>query len=324
VSLEPQTPVRSTRIATIPLVLLAFVCGSGVAFQSRINGELGQRLHDGFAAADVSFASGLILVLIVLAFSRHGRRGFRQVASAVRSREVPFWYVLGGSAGAFLVLGQGIAAGVLGAALFTVGVVAGQTVGGLVVDRRGLGTMLPKPLTIPRVVGSAIALIAVGVAVSTQLTGNEPFWLLLLPLAAGLGQSWQQAVNGQVRAIAESALTSTLINFIVGTIVLTIALSVDVALAGWPSRFPTEPWVYLGGPVGVCFIAISAMIVRSLGVLLLSLGTIAGQLVTSLLIELVAPVAGHPVTLTTAVGTSLTLVALVIAEIPRRRAKASK
>ncbi len=47
--------------------------------------------------------------------------------------------LLGGACGALTVSTQGLTAGILGVSLFTVGVVAGQTLHGLVLDRIGFG-----------------------------------------------------------------------------------------------------------------------------------------------------------------------------------------
>lgn len=312
---EPTTRRRSVHIG---LIALGVVCGAGVATQSRVNGQLGSLIHDGFAAAVISFGSGLIIILIALSFLPKGRRGIRLVVTAVRDREMPFWYALGGAGGAFLVLSQGLVAATLGVALFSVGIVAGQTIGGTIVDRRGLGTMPARSLTVQRLVGSILALAAVIVAASTEVSTSVPIWMLVLPLLAGLVQSLQQAVNGQVRAVSESVVTATLINFVVGTTVLVIAFLVHSSLVGFPTRLPTEPWLYVGGSIGVVFIAVSAAIVRSIGVLLLTLATIAGQLITSLLLDVLAPTSRAGITPTTVLGTLLTLVAVVIAAVPAR------
>jgi transporter family-2 protein len=317
-SVPPPEQSTRRRSAHIGLVALGVVCGAGVATQSRVNGQLGSVIHDGFAAAVISFGSGLVLVLIALIFMPNGRRGVSRVVTAIRNGDMPFWYALGGAGGAFLVLSQGLVAATLGVALFSVGIVAGQTIGGTVVDRRGLGSMPSRALTVQRIVGSILALLAVVVAASTQVSASVPLWMLVLPFLAGLLQALQQAVNGQVRAVSESVATATLTNFIVGTTVLLIAFLIHSAIVGWPTRLPTAPWLYLGGAIGVIFIAVSAAIVRSIGVLLLSLATIAGQLVTSLLLDIFAPTSHEGVTLTTILGTVLTLVAVVIAAIPSR------
>ncbi len=317
-SVPPAEPSTRRRSAHIGLVALGVLCGAGVAAQSRVNGQLGSLIHDGFAAALISFGSGLVIILIAVIFMPNGRRGVTRMVTAIRNGNMPFWYALGGAGGAFLVLSQGLVAAALGVALFSVGIVAGQTIGGTVVDRRGLGSMPSRALTVQRIVGSILALVAVVVAASTQVSASVPLWMLALPFLAGLLQALQQAVNGQVRAVSESVATATLTNFIVGTTVLLIAFLIHSSIVGWPTRLPTEPWVYLGGAIGVVFIAVSAAIVRSIGVLLLSLATIAGQLVTSLLLDILAPTSREGVTLTTILGTVLTLVAVVIATIPSR------
>jgi len=317
-SAEPVQPIARRRSAHIGLVALGVVCGAGVATQSRVNGQLGAAIHDGFAAAVVSFGSGLVIVLIALIFMRKGRQGVVRIASAIRSGEMPFWYVLGGAGGAFFVLSQGLVAATLGVALFSVGIVAGQTIGGTIVDRRGLGTLPARSLTVQRIAGSILALIAVVISASTQVSASVPAWMLLLPFVAGLVQAVQQAVNGEVRAVSQSVVTATLGNFTVGTALLVIAFVIHSAIVGWPTRLPSEPWLYVGGGIGVIFIAVGAAIVRSIGVLLLSLATIAGQLVTSLLLDVFAPTSREGVTLTTILGTALTLVAVVIATLPSR------
>jgi transporter family-2 protein len=178
--------------------------------------------------------------------------------------------------------------------------------------------MAAKAVTWTRLIGSAIALAAVIWAVSSELVSSIPFWMLAMPFVAGLGIGWQQAVNGQVRGLAESALTATLINFVVGTAVLLIAAVVHSSLVGWPTHLPSNPLLYIGGAMAVCFIAAAAILVRMTGVLLLGLGMIAGQLTTSLVLDLVAPIPGHLVAGTTIAGTVLTLLAVGLAAVPSR------
>ncbi|WBU37848.1 DMT family transporter [Homoserinibacter sp. YIM 151385] len=306
-----------------PVVALAtaaaFAAGTLVALQSRLNGELGLRLGDGFLAALISFGGGFLLLTIGMLLRPAGRRGFREVRSALAERRIPWWLVLGGAAGAFLVLSQGLTAALLGVALFTVATVVGQTISAAVIDARGLGTMHPKPITVTRLAGSVLALAAVGWAVSARIDGDAPLWALVMPFVAGLGIGYQQAVNGQVRVVASSALTATFINFLVGSGVLAV-LALGHALVVRPELTPpAEFWLYLGGPIGIVFIGGATIIVRITGVLLMGLATVAGQLVASVGLDLLAPSPGHEVAGSTILGTALTLVAVAIAAIPSRR-----
>lgn len=297
----------------------ALLVGILTALQSRINGELALRIGDGYVAALISFGSGLVLLLSILVFWAPGRHGLRRVVEAVWRRRIPWWYVCGGMAGAFFVLSQGLTAGILGVALFTIAFVCGQTISGLVVDRVGMGTMAPVAITVTRLAGSLLALAAVVWSVSAQLSADIPFWVILLPFLAGIGLGWQQAANGQVRVVAQSAMTATLINFIAGTTVLAVAAAVHVGIVGAPTRFPSEIGLYTGGVLGAGFIGLAIVVVKRSGVLLLGLGGIAGQLATALVLDIAAPVAEHPISAPTVIGTVLTLIAVAIAASPSAR-----
>jgi len=293
-------------------VVFSVVIGALYALQSRVNGELGVRIGDGFAAAVISFGSGLVILCVGLLVWPTGRRGLTRVRAAVRGKELSWWHLLGGVSGAFFVLSQGLTASLLGIALFSVAVVAGQTVSGLLMDRFGIGPGGRRSLTLAKVIGVALALVAVVWTVSGQLQSDVPLWLLWLPLVAGVGQGWQQAVNGHVRIVARSALTATFLNFLTGTIALLIAAVAHGLAVGFPTSLPGDPWLYLGGVIGCIFIAGAAVVVRTTGVLLLGLAIVAGQLLCALVIDLVAPTSGHPLTFTTVGGSALALVAVLI------------
>jgi len=298
---------------TLPLAVLgAVACGAGVATQSRINGQLGAELNDGYVGAVISFGSGLIILTLLMLVVRSGRAGAAKTIAAIRAREIPWWYAAGGAAGAFFVLSQGLASAALGVALFSIGVVCGQTVSGVVIDRIGLGHVEPRLLSAQRLIGAGLALAAVAVAASSQFGGESNPWLFLLPFAAGLAIAWQQGVNGQIRRLSGSVLTATFGNFVVGTAVLLVAATVHTLIVGWPQQFPTNPVLYIGGAIGVVFIGLGAAVVGVTGVLLLTLGTISGQLLMSLVLDLVVPVAGHAVQWTTFAGIALALAAVVI------------
>lgn len=305
-------------------VVVAVICGGLVATQSRINGELGHQLGDGYLAAVISFGSGFVILAVMSTFLPSLRRGVATVFSSIRRGRTPWWYAVGGTAGALFVLSQGLTAAILGVALFTVATVTGQTLSGLLVDRRGLGTMAPKPITAFRVIGAALAVAAVVFSVSPEIRGGVAWWVLVLPIAAGLGLGWQQAVNGQLREISGSALTATFFNFMVGASVLAIVFGVHALVSGMPERLPSDPVLYVGGALGILFVAGYAVVVRYTGVLLMGLGAIAGQLAGSLVFDLVLPVAGRAIEWTTVVGTVVTFVAIAIASVPTARSGADR
>ena len=299
---------------------LAVFAGTAIPVQSRINGALGARLQDSIAAALISFVVGLVIMIAVSALLPRGRAGAAQLLPALRERRFPRYYVMAGAIGAYFVLSQTLTVALLGVAVFTVAAVAGQTLTGLVVDRLGIGPAGKKSLTVMRVVGAVLTIAAVAWAVSPKISGSgsvsDLLLPVLLPLTAGMLMSFQQAMNGTTGMHYGTPITATLVNFIVGTTVLGAVWGVKVAVSGVGEALPGEWYLYLGGPMGCIFIGLSALLVRSLGVLLTSLGMIGGQLVGSLLLDIIFPAPGSVVVAATILGTLLTLAAIVVATLP--------
>jgi len=298
---------------TVVGVLAAFVGGLGGAAQSRVNGALAGSLHNGIAAALVSNLTALALVTVAMATAPAARAGLCLAVGRLRQGTLRPWEFLGGACGALYVASQGVSAGVLGLAVFTVAVVAGQTGGGLAVDRAGIAPGGRRPVTRFRALGAAVTVAAVAVAVSGRLHAGTTLALAVLPLLAGVALAVQGAVNGRVQRAAGAVLPAVFINALVGTVALVLAFGVAVAAQGWPEgALPAQPWLYLGGVIGVGFTAIGVAVVRRIGVLLLGLAVIAGQLTGALVLDLVAPGPAGAPGLAGFVGVGLTLVAVLI------------
>lgn len=297
----------------------AVLIGALTALQARINGTLGAEIGDGIVAAAISFSSGLLILVALSALLPEGRRGFGRLVSGIRSRSIPPWMLLGGLAGAFTVASQGLTVATIGVALFTVGFVAGQTTGGLVLDRVGYGPAGVVPVTVRRLVGAVLAIAGVIVCLSGDALGAVPLWMLVVPAIAGAGVAWQQGTNGRLRVRVESPLTATLVNFVGGTAVLVVAAVVHVGVVGAPRVIPTEPWLYVGGAVGVVYIFLSAVVVRRTGVLLLGLGSVVGLLSTSVLLDALWPAPAAPSTPVALLASAVAIVGVIVAAVPWRR-----
>jgi transporter family-2 protein len=303
---------------------LAFVVGVLVVVQSRSNGELAVAVHDGLFAAVLSFGTGALILLVIIGLRPRTRRALGTALPALlRSGQLRWWHLIGGLGGALLVAGQGIAVPLLGVALFTVGMVAGNTGTSLAVDRSGLGPGVPRPLTPRRVVAAIGVTIAVALAVSGRFSsGDLVLWAVALVLCAGAATALQSAVNGQVAVRTGDPFAATSVNFAVGLTALLVALAIE-HLAGhaWIAPPPPweQPWLWLGGPVGVLFIASSTIVVKPLGVLLFGLLNIAGQLTGSLVSDLVFPTQGTVVSWQLLAGMALTAASVVLAATRSRR-----
>ncbi|HUQ61753.1 DMT family transporter [Lentzea sp.] len=295
--------------------LLATAGGVAIAVQARVNGTLATSLHNGLLAALVSFAGGWLVLLVVVLSRQSGRDGLLRLRDALAHRRIRWWECVGGVSGAVLVGSQGLAVATIGVAVFTVAVVIGQVVSSMVVDNLGVGPGEPKPITKTRVAGAAVGVIAVTIAVSHRFTSPGTLWLAVLPLVAGLLMGWQQAVNGLVREAADNSVATILVNFTVGTAAL--ALVNAVTWGGVPGAFPSDWWLYLGGLLGIVGVGGAIASVRFIGVLMVGLCGVSGQLIGAVLLDAVS---GH-LALPTAIGVALTLVSVGIAALPSGRMK---
>ncbi|WP_106816876.1 DMT family transporter [Microbacterium timonense] len=295
----------------------AAVIGILTAVQARINGQLGARIGDGFAAAVISFGSGLVVLIVLSLVLPQGRRGFAALSKGMRERTIPVWMLCGGVAGALSVATQSLAVGIIGVALFTVGVVAGQTVSGLLLDRSGIGPAGTVAVTPARLIGGLLAMLAAAVSLAGGV--HAPPVFVILPFLVGAGIAWQSAVNGRLRQRVGTPLTATLVNFIGGTAVLGIAELVHTGVAGPPAAYPADAWLYVGGVIGVAYIFLAAALVPYTGVLLLGLGTVVGQVVTSVVIDALWPTSAAPSLAQSLLMSTLAILSVVVAAVPWRR-----
>ena len=328
-SSPPPTPVRPSRTGAWAL-LASVAAGALAAVQAGVNGALAERsgsdVHAGAAAALVSLGSGL-LVLSVLCLHRAVGPGVRRIGSALRSRALRPWHVAGGVAGALVLLGQGITVGTIGVALFTVALVAGQSGSALAVDRAGLGPAGVQHISAHRAVGTlltvaAVVLAVVGGGAAPGSPRGATLALVLLPLVGGAAVAWQQAVNGRVGAVG-GPVAAAWVNFLGGTVIVAAVVGVLALVPGQGVRLPSPLggswWLYTGGVLGVVIVATSVLVVRVLGVLLLGLGLVAGQVLAATALDVLSPAADvGPVTV---LGAALTLLGVAVAAgLPRRHA----
>jgi transporter family-2 protein len=312
-----MTAVRSTLLAATA----SFAVGALVALQARVNGDLAERLGGGFSggalAATLSFTAGFLALTGWLVLAPRHRRALRVLGPELARRGLQWWQLLGGLFGALLILTQAGAVPTIGVAIFTVAVVAGQTGGGLAVDRVGLGPAGRQPVTGRRVLAALVAVGAVVLSVSGRL-GSASFApaLLVACVVAGAGVSVQSALNGQVARATSSPVVAAWVSFGIGLVALGLVVAAVVATG---TRYPALPgtwWLYTGGLMGVAFVTVVAGVVRLVGVLVVTLATVAGQVVGAVLLDAFAPVAGQELQAVTVVGAVVTVLAVVLAVAP--------
>lgn len=275
--------------------LLAALAGVFIAVQSKANGELAYRMDNSLEAALISFGSGLLVVLVISLFHAGVKRGVRKVLIAVRGGDISRWRLIGGALGGLVIAVQTQIVPLMGVAIYSVAVISGQTAMSLVVDRIGLTGGGKKMLSKHRILAASLTVIAVLVSVWDRIDANHlSFFAVALGVFSGGLVGIQRAFNGQVNEYSRQSFSTSLFNFIMGTVLLIILFTASIVTHhGHISRFPSGPWwMYLGGVTGLIYIAFSATVVQHVGVLTFTLFSIGGQLVGSLVIDIFLPSKG--------------------------------
>ena len=295
---------------------LALIIGSLTSVQSRLNGQLSKDIHNGIAAALISFLTGWLFVILVCLLWKPDRNGLANIWRALRARRLKPWEVIGGMGGGFFVAIQSSTVPIIGVAIFTICAVGGQTISSMIVDLIGLSPSGKHKVTPVRAITAIVTLISVTIAVYPDLqSATFRFAPILLAIIVGVVVSFQQAINGRVNVVSTRPLATTFVNFLMGSTVLTIALIINLARGGTIGALPTNFVVYLGGIIGVIYIAVSAFTVRHIGILNMILFSVTGQLIGALLLDWLAPAANTKVTSYLLTGTAMTLGAVVSSRI---------
>ncbi|APX33984.1 hypothetical protein BH708_16125 [Brachybacterium sp. P6-10-X1] len=314
-----RPPVAKT--ASVGLfVLFTVLAGTLGPMQSAVNGRLGADLGDGHLASIVSFGSGLLLMLVIILPRASTRRAFLALPGQLRRGSIPWPNFFAGLCGAMIVLSEGISVGALGVATFQTALISGMVISGVVCDRLGIGIPFKQALSVFRLIGAVLAVVATVLVVSPNFETPHALALIVLPFAGGLLAGWQPAGNSNIGKLAGSMLVSITWNFLIGFLFLTIAFVVRMGTGHASFALPDTWWMYLGGPLGLASIGLMAILVRRLGLLLLALSSTAGQLVGSILIDSLLPGMGV-VHVVTVLGALVALCASAIAMIPSKRVR---
>jgi len=129
--------------------------------------------------------------------------------------------------------------------------------------------------------------------------------------------AWQAGANGRLRAATESTAVTTFMSFLAGFVFLIPILVASIALSGFPQEWPRQPVLYIGGMFGLVYVGLNALFVRHIGILMLGMATVAGQLVASILLEYAWPLTVG-VTLPMMIGAVVGLCALAVSIVPAR------
>ena len=296
------------------LKILSSLCGVLIVVQSRINGELSLLMGDSLEAALVSFGTGLIFVILISLLRADVRAGYQDIFKASKLKQLPTWRLGAGVLGASFVAVSTHVVPIAGVALFTVASLAGQTVISLWVDHIGVAGGVKTVITRRRVIAAFITVSAVIVYAWDRFVMSG-FSVLAITLAvlAGSVVGIQRALNGQINSFSKNSFATSQLNFITGTAFLLLLLILRSAFTDHSIMNLTSGpwWVFLGGSIGVIYIAFTALAVQHLGVLEFTLFSVGGMLIGSLLLDVFVPTQGTHISPYLIVGILLTYLGVI-------------
>jgi transporter family-2 protein len=112
-----------------------------------------------------------------------------------------------------------------------------------------------------------------------------------LAIGAGLLVGLSRQLNGRV-ALSTNAWESSFWNHIVGLVFISlIAIIAGGLFGGTPLDAPW--WAYLGGPIGVLFIAAGSWAINRIGAAQTAMLIIAGQMISGVLLDMAMDVTGQ-------------------------------
>ena len=288
----------------IAIAVAAGVCG---AVQPKVNAVLGSRVGSALVASLVNFAVALALVVVAVSL----RRATRQRLRVIRSWPVPRWTLTAGLGGAMVVVAGAVAVETIGVAIFSVAFFAGQIICGLVVDRLGVAPGGKRPVTAARVQAVALAIAAVALAQVGRAAGEFAPAAVAFVAASGAAVSFQSAFNARIASATRDPVAATAVNVTVGTTALALLVSALAATGAIDApHWPTEPWLYSGGALGVTVVLSLAVATAALGVLRATLATLAAQMTAAFIVDWV--VQDAPPSAGVAAGGALIVVAVAL------------
>jgi transporter family-2 protein len=297
--------------ASVPIsITLAFIAGVAATLQAGISGNLAKELNDGIMAALVSNIGGTIFTALFL-LNPNVRKQAKKLFKAVVSGNFAKWQLLGGVAGAVYISTASSTVSIIGTGLFTVVLVASQNVSGIIVDKFGFSSGSKRKITPKRALAVVIGIVAVLLSVS-EFEGKILWLPIFAVVIAGLAVTIQFALNGRVTKASNSQV-SAFINFPMSMFAVLITLIVmNLFGKNWNS-WPDQWWLYSAGFLGAVVVFLAAATIRTLGVLLFGLASVAGQLITSIALDVILPNANINVGWALISGAGLMLLAVYLA-----------
>jgi len=290
--------------------------------QTSINGHASVAVGSPVFATAINHGSAFLLALVVALAMGALPRAARSLRA--RRSEVRWWWFLGGLMGFAAVLSIIAVTPTVGVVAVAVAVTLGQLIGSVIADSGSLGPGGRRSLSLLRAIGLLVAVAAVLVGALGRFDVENAF-VIPVVVIAGIIIAIQQAANGWLVVVTGEFSAMSVINF--GVSVVFIGITLLAAHLAEPIDFSTMPaWAPLGGAIGAVIGVVTAVSVRTIGVLSVMLCIAAGQAIAAIVLDLAIPVDSLGLTGGSIAGAVLAVLAVGLAGLgalsSQRRANA--
>lgn len=271
---------------SILFLLLIVLVGFSIPVQTAINSRLQHFLGSPLSASFVSFLVGMLAVWVVALF--------RLPQALPELGAIPWYAWTGGVTGLIGVTLYIVLFPRLGGIQTVLLPILGQIVMSMLIDSFGWFGMEAKPLSLNRLAGCLIATVGVGLAVIRKEAsgrGGKAGSLIpwqLLGIFAGAMISTQSATNGSMGLHLGSPSLAAAVSFTISVVLfcfLMLFRKKERASMKLAFKLQMPWWVWMGGVIGTFVVIGFSAAAPVLGVGLMTIVSILGQLSSSVLID---------------------------------------
>ena len=270
--------------------LIAMCAGGLIPLQTAANGNLKTQMNSPFLASFINCATGSsLLALVMLIRQESFLRSFDGFLS------IPWYLYLSGPLGAVILVVAVILAPRLGMIGLSLSTMTGMLVSGLIFDHFAILNVPFKSFDLIRLLGLILMLLGVMIVLrffsflKNHAQGLSLFNVLffLLGCFSGSLMTVQAILNAQMRLKLGSVFYCAFISMLTTALIL---IGVALLIRHSVKRFlkikvQGRYWIFIGGVCGASYIIAMALLVPILGAATLMTLGIAGQLLSSLIID---------------------------------------
>lgn len=310
-------------------LVLGLVAGIASTVHASVNSQIRYETKSPYIPMVFNFVTASAIMAIALFITQKNLSiPFAEIA------EKPIWIWFGGLCGTTIVILNILCLPKLGSAKNVMIICFGQVMAGLLIDHFGIFESPVVSFNFRRLIGAILVIAGIAMVNGINLnkkdnanndrtisTAKEPILYWILALICGIACAVQIAVNGTLKVVTGSAITSSLISMSVGLICTSILICF-LLLKGGESAFfeseenrgPCKLWMCINGIIGISIVGGNSYAAPIIGAGMVTVINLVGMMGAGLAIDATGflGIEKQPVTRSKLIGMLLMIVGTAI------------